>query len=349
MNNNGLRRSGPPTPWFQAVPTKIFPVDGTDYNGQIASLTNAKFAKEVARYAFLCIIWKKRNEMAFNGTPFIPLLIAHDIQTVVFLWFRYKYELGSSDQVKRMLRLSKEDKKQVKEFHRLHEEAAKRGFGHLFRNPSLFEDVVKSLLLCNCGFKRSLEMAEKLCNLQKGLRKRCRNRRRNYFGNFPSAQELALQSKESLETKCNLGYRAATILSLAKDVTNGEINLDDYELEFKEVGDNEGLRLQRLKRIKGFGDFVACNVLMCIGLYQHIPIDSETIRHMKKIHQREECEKNNVKRVVKEIYDKYAPFQTLAYWLELVEYYEKSLGKLSLLESCDYKKVAGSIINSTNL
>ncbi|KAJ9543387.1 hypothetical protein OSB04_023094 [Centaurea solstitialis] len=62
--------------WWQ-----IFPVDGTDYNGQIASLTNAKFAKEVARYAFLCIIWKKRNEMAFNGTPFIPLLIAHDIQT----------------------------------------------------------------------------------------------------------------------------------------------------------------------------------------------------------------------------------------------------------------------------
>ncbi|KAI3718066.1 hypothetical protein L6452_18913 [Arctium lappa] len=211
------------------------------------------------------------------------------------------------DQVKRMLRLSKEDEKQVKEFHRLHEEAAKRGFGRLFRNPSLFEDVVKSLLLCGCRFQRSLEMAEGLCKLQKRLGKNCK------WGNFPSAQELAnLESEKLLRKKCKLGYRADPILCLAKAVTNGEIKLLDY-YEFKKHGDGE-LMFQKLKRIKGFGDFVTCNVLMCMGFYRHIPIDSETIRHIKQIHQRKECGKKNVQAMVKEIYDKYAPFQTLAYW-----------------------------------
>ncbi|KVH88543.1 DNA glycosylase [Cynara cardunculus var. scolymus] len=176
-----------------------------------------------------------------------------------------------------MLRLSKEDEKQVKEFHRLHEEAAKRGFGRLFRNPSLFEDVVKSLLLCGCRFQRSLEMAKGLCKLQKWLGKKCK------WGNFPSAQELAnLESEELLRNKCKLGYRAGLVMCLAKAVTDGEIKLLDYELNNMQLGDEESM-FQKLKTIKGFGDFVTCNVLMCMGFYDRIPIDSETIRHIKQV------------------------------------------------------------------
>ena len=132
-------------------------------------------------------------------------------------------------------------------------------------------------------FERSLETAERLCKLQKGLGKRCRSKskRRNKCGNFPSAQELAnLGSEELLRNKCKLGYGAGPILSLAKAVTNGEINLLDYEFEFNR---DEGLMFQKLKRIKGFGDFVTCNVLMCMGFYQRIPIDTETIRHIKQV------------------------------------------------------------------
>ncbi|KAJ0494856.1 hypothetical protein HanIR_Chr12g0602231 [Helianthus annuus] len=52
------------------------------------------------------------------------------------------------DQVKRMLRLSKEDEETVEAFHKLHSDAADKAFGRLFRNPSLFEDIVKTFLLC---------------------------------------------------------------------------------------------------------------------------------------------------------------------------------------------------------
>lgn len=53
-------------------------------------------------------------------------------------------------QVRRMLRLSEEESRRVVEFHKIHEQAKRRGFGRVFRSPTLFEDMVKCILLCNC-------------------------------------------------------------------------------------------------------------------------------------------------------------------------------------------------------
>jgi len=48
-----------------------------------------------------------------------------------------------------MLRLTDEDEKMVTEFQELYSHAKKEGFGRIFRSPSIFEDSVKSLLLCH--------------------------------------------------------------------------------------------------------------------------------------------------------------------------------------------------------
>jgi len=47
-----------------------------------------------------------------------------------------------------MLRISDEDENTVIEFQKLYPEAKEEGFGRIFRSPSIFEDAVKSLLLC---------------------------------------------------------------------------------------------------------------------------------------------------------------------------------------------------------
>lgn len=60
------------------------------------------------------------------------------------------------DQVKRMLRLSEKEDESIKVFHSLHDHAASKGFGRLFRNPTLFEDIVKTWLLCACGYVHTL-------------------------------------------------------------------------------------------------------------------------------------------------------------------------------------------------
>lgn len=50
-----------------------------------------------------------------------------------------------------MLRISREDEARLREFHKLHPAAKEMGFGRIFRSPDLFEDIVKSVLLCYCS------------------------------------------------------------------------------------------------------------------------------------------------------------------------------------------------------
>ncbi|KAG8365722.1 hypothetical protein BUALT_Bualt17G0001500 [Buddleja alternifolia] len=248
-----------------------------------------------------------------------------------------------------MLRISGKDEKIIEEFQRVHPEAKKKGFGRVFRSPTLFEDMVKSVLLCCAPWKRSLEMAEALCDLQ------FKNKRRRYssnnycckecdewgiisYGNyFPSPKEIAnFVDEETLNKKCNLGYRASIILHLARSIENGTIKIAEFEEE-----EEEKLFL-KLNKIKGFGPFTVANIMMCIGFYRHIPVDTETIKHLHKVHGVESSKmrkKRQREEVIADIYGKYGPFKCLAYWMEHVEYYENIVGKLSELPHSQYSNV----------
>ena len=50
-----------------------------------------------------------------------------------------------------MLRLTEADVQTIDAFQAKHAEAKEDGFGHLLRSPTLWEDLVKSITLCNCG------------------------------------------------------------------------------------------------------------------------------------------------------------------------------------------------------
>jgi hypothetical protein len=50
-----------------------------------------------------------------------------------------------------MLSLAPADVQIVAALHSMHAEAKANNFGHMFRSPSLWEDMVKSITLCNCG------------------------------------------------------------------------------------------------------------------------------------------------------------------------------------------------------
>ncbi|KAJ4969095.1 hypothetical protein NE237_015796 [Protea cynaroides] len=282
-------------------------------------------------------------------------------------------------QVARMLRISKEDERKLREFHKIHSRAKKKGFGSVFRSPSLFEDLVKSMLLCNCRWKRTLDMAKALCDLQLALnggsdhqkgkqsiskmigrrepkRKNVTNEaidinneqqqmvsytnsleRRRQYGNFPSSKELANLDEEELERKnCYLGYRAFYILELAKRIETGEIKLENHN------EDDYDKLIRKLKCIKGVGSFTCDNVLMCLGFYERVPIDTETVRHLQEFHGRKDCTIRTAKKYISKIYGKYAPFQCLAYWLELLEFYEKKFGKLSQMPHSNYYVVTGA-------
>ncbi|CAN4123490.1 unnamed protein product [Withania somnifera] len=182
-----------------------------------------------------------------------------------------KDERAIQSQVNRMLRLSVKDEEDVRYFHKLHPDAEAKGFGRLFRSPTLFEDVAKSLLLRYCPWKTSLDLAKALCDLQ--LKKVMPKRK---IGDFPSPEELASFTEKQLKGGGKFGYRAVDLITLAKHVVDGKINLSKFEK------DDTGARTLKLN-INGAGPFTTHTIMMCAGYYDKIPIDSETLRHMKEV------------------------------------------------------------------
>lgn len=102
-----------------------------------------------------------------------------------------------------------------------------------------------------------------------------KRRRVSSVCDFPSPSELAGVDIELLNSHCKLGYRAELIIDLAKKVCNGSVKLNTLEDENK-------LR-KRLMKIKGVGPFTCASIMMCIGFYQYIPIDTETKRHIREV------------------------------------------------------------------
>ncbi|XP_057986484.1 uncharacterized protein LOC131170727 [Hevea brasiliensis] len=325
-----------------------------------------------------------------DGTTSVLASITHPPQKFCLSIHVYGVEYLSSEdkeiicrQVSRMLRLSEI----LKDFYKKHPEAKKEEFGRLFRSATLFEDAVKCFLLCNCTWKRTLSMAEALCNLQPTLAsvleyqtykaktqgrtfiphaeavlkgKTKANNKRAKLGlnpsmdgmaNFPSSKELAMVDVDYLNQHCNLGHRAKTVIDFAVSVESGKLKLKDFEDPLITVGNIENDNSWRpyvdiskqLRKINGLGPFTCANILMCIGFYHQIPIDTETIRLVRKVHGRENCTRKTIENDVKEIYGKYDPYQCLAYWFDLLNDYESTFGKLSELPSSSYYTVTGSI------
>lgn len=163
-------------------------------------------------------------------------------------------------------------------------------------------------------------------------------------GNFPSPRELASLDEGFLAKRCNLGYRAGRIVKLSQGIVEGRINLSQLE----EICDTRCLSsyadlTERLRQIDGFGPFTCANVLMCMGFYHAIPTDSETIRHLKQVHGKNSTIQT-AQSDVEDIYGQYAPFQFLAYWAELWNFYGERFGNLSAMPLSNYK-----LITATNM
>nr|XP_033510445.1 uncharacterized protein LOC117275247 [Nicotiana tomentosiformis] len=183
-----------------------------------------------------------------------------------------------------------------------------------------------------------------LCDLQ--YKKFKSKRKRAYisaYGDFPNAEELASFSEKELKGIGNFGYRARDLVMLAKQVVDGEIKLSKFEKDH--IGTEPSW--SKLK-INGVGPFTINTIMMCTGHYNYIPVDSETMRHMAefhglKVHKRKRGFINlQVRDKIQQIYKRYDPFQSF-YWFQLVNCYERELGKvLSELLPLEYHRVTSN-------
>jgi 3-methyladenine DNA glycosylase/8-oxoguanine DNA glycosylase len=209
--------------------------------------------------------------------------------------------------VKYMLRLDED----LSEFYKICLQQSDRwkklstGLGRLFRSPTLFEDIVKTICTTNIQWGGTKRMIEELVS----------SFGEKYPGDphlraFPTPESIAKVSLESFSKKVRMGYRTEYIHLLAKQLSSREMNPKAFLDPQISTPDLK----KRLLEIKGIGNYAAATLLMILGRYDELPTDtvfrdfvSEKYFKGKKVSDKKALS----------IYEKWGEWKYLAYWFEL--------------------------------
>lgn len=177
-----------------------------------------------------------------------------------------------------------------------------QSLGRLLRSPTLFEDAVKTILTTNTTWSGTIRMNAALVE-QYGEPLPGQAAQRA----FPTPERLAQANIDALRRETRLGYRAPYVQSLAQAVATGELDLEAFK-----TSDLPTLDLRkRLLALKGIGPYAAANLLMLLGRYDFLPIDSWAL---KVVSQEWHDGQPVGPAEVEAAFEKWGEWKGLAYW-----------------------------------
>lgn len=207
-------------------------------------------------------------------------------------------------QITRMLRL---DDESVADFHRTDPRWKKSGRARLCRSPTPFEDIIKTVTSCNVTWPSTVNMNKRLCEVVNPA--------------FPTPANLHRKRPATLRARCSVGYRDQRIVDLAKLAVKGELDLD--RLEDRSVCDDD--IHATLLALPGIGPYAAANIMMLLGRYSRLAIDTETIRHGKTVLGYKGSDAAIRKKLEKH-YEPFGEHKFRSYWFEVWDFYEGKQG-----------------------
>jgi 3-methyladenine DNA glycosylase/8-oxoguanine DNA glycosylase len=190
--------------------------------------------------------------------------------------------------------------------------AKKRALGRVLRSPTLFEDVVKTILTTNTLWAATKNMTRKLVDefgiaLSGGSSSSRPVDEASNRKAFPTPEAIAASNPEFLKEKIRVGYRAPALHELAVRVASGK-----FDVESLKTSDLSTLELRReLLTINGVGPYAAANLLMILGRHDFIPIDSYALKMVSLEWYRG---KPITAREIEKRFEKWGEFKGLAFW-----------------------------------
>jgi N-glycosylase/DNA lyase len=180
---------------------------------------------------------------------------------------------------------------------------ARDGAGRLLRSPTVYEDLVKSVLTTNCSWSLTKKMAAGLVG---NLGREGRDGRRA----FPTAEVMAARPAKYYREVVRAGYRSEYLREMAVRVASGEIDPESWlrsELPTAELK-------REMKRLKGVGDYAAENLLKLIGRYDVLALDSWVRGKFRRVRGRgRACDDREIAR----FYSRFGEWRGLALWCDM--------------------------------
>ncbi len=183
---------------------------------------------------------------------------------------------------------------------------AAAGAGRMIRSPTVFEDVVKTICTTNCAWSATVRMVGAIVSTL-GVPATGEPQRRS----FPTPAGMAQAGEGFYRDVARAGYRGAYLRSLAADVAEGRLDLEalgDPALPDAEVA-------ERLLAIAGVGPYAMAHMMMLLGRYRRLILDSWTRPTYRRLSGRARITDKGIERAFR----RYREFAGLAFWLTLTE------------------------------
>ena len=179
------------------------------------------------------------------------------------------------------------------------------GAGRMFRSPTVFEDVVKTICTTNCTWSATVRMVGALV-AQLGEESAGGSGRA-----FPTPAAMAAAPVAFYRDVARAGYRGAYLRTLAADVAAGSLELEDLRrMGPDEVPDEEVAA--RLLALPGVGPYAAAHVMMLLGRHSRLILDSWTRPKYARLNGRKAGDRQIERR-----FRRYGKYAGLAFWLYL--------------------------------
>ena len=175
------------------------------------------------------------------------------------------------------------------------------GAGRMLRSPTVFEDVVKTICTTNCAWSATVRMVSALVS-ELGIEAPDARRA------FPLPATMADAGEAFYRDVVRAGYRGPYLRALATDVADGTLDLEalnDSELPDDEVA-------ARLLALPGCGPYATAHVMMLLGRYSRLILDSWTRPKYARLTGRKAGDKTIERR-----FRWYREYAGLAFWLYL--------------------------------
>jgi 3-methyladenine DNA glycosylase/8-oxoguanine DNA glycosylase len=197
------------------------------------------------------------------------------------------------------------------------------GAGRMLRSPTVFEDVVKTICTTNCTWSATVRMVTALVD-SLGPRDAGADRHA-----FPTAAVMAEAKESFYRNVVRAGYRGPYLRALATSVADGSLDLEALSATSADELPDEEVAV-RLLALPGVGPYAAAHIMMLLGRYSRLILDSWTRPTYARV---SGARKSVADRTIERRFRRYGRYAGLAFWLVLTRDWvaeESAAGQASL-------------------
>jgi 3-methyladenine DNA glycosylase/8-oxoguanine DNA glycosylase len=183
------------------------------------------------------------------------------------------------------------------------------GAGRMIQGPTVFEDVVKTICTTNCAWSATVRMVNAIVS-NLGERAAGVGQDGPWARAFPTPAAMAEAGVDFYRDVARAGYRGPYLVAVARAVAEDEVDLEAFQRATPDELPEDELE-RRLLALPGVGPYAAAHIMMTIGRYSRLILDSWTRPTYARLVGRKSVSDAQILRRFR----RFGPYAGLAFWL----------------------------------